>query len=150
MDYKSGNIFIRAPVLPLSKGQVVDGHKHNFDHTTYIKAGAARIELLDVASFDVTDAPAVFTVVASKIIHATDEINWMLIMKGRFHRITALEDGTMYHCIFSHKAPQVVSLTNPGMQAQEPYSKRDENGTLWVRVDETVLQDTADWIENYR
>ena len=43
-EYASGNIFIREGRI--EKGEVVEGHTHNFDHTTYVARGGFRIERL--------------------------------------------------------------------------------------------------------
>lgn len=94
-EWVSGNIFIRPMRLPRA-GDVVNGHAHNFDHTTYVTRGAARIERLR-ADGSVEDA-------VEK--RAGDTFNWVLIRAGVIHRITALEDETMAHCIYSHRTPQ--------------------------------------------
>lgn len=95
MEYVSGNIFIR--VMPFAKaGDVVDGHAHNFDHTTYCPKGALRVEkiVVDGRVYDSTE------------IRASDEFNWALIEAGVIHRITALEGDSIGHCIYAHRNPQ--------------------------------------------
>ena len=95
MEYVSGNIFIREMSLP-KKGDVVKGHTHNFDHTTYVVRGAVRIESLNPDG----------SVKQSAVKTAKDGKNWVLIKAEVCHRITALEDNTMAHCIYSHRTPQ--------------------------------------------
>lgn len=95
MEYASGNIFIREMRFE-SKGDVVGGHKHNFDHTTYVARGGLRIERL--AEDD-------------SVEHAVEKwagegFNWVLIKAGVKHRITALSEGAIGHCIYSHRNPQ--------------------------------------------
>jgi quercetin dioxygenase-like cupin family protein len=82
----TGNIFVREVPL-LRAGSCIDGHAHNFDHMTYCVRGAARIE------------------------RGTQRVDmqageWALIEAGVVHRITALADDTLCHCIYSHRTPQ--------------------------------------------
>ena len=93
--YISGNIFIRQGELGKA-GSFTVGHKHNFDHTTYITRGSFLIEKLDEEE----------NVIKSVTKSARDGYNWILIEEGVKHKITALEDDSMYHCIFSHRNPQ--------------------------------------------
>lgn len=94
MEYISGNIYIREMLFGKA-GEVVKGHKHNFDHTTYCTRGALQVEKLDGS-----------TVVASRTLRAVDKHNWVLIAAGVEHRLTALEDNSMGHCIYAHRNPQ--------------------------------------------
>ena len=89
MEFISGNILIR-PMRFEAAGDVVEGHAHNFDHTTYVVRGAIRIE---------ADGRSVEK-------RAAEGHNWVLIKAGVKHRITALEDNTLGHCIYSHRTPQ--------------------------------------------
>lgn len=95
MEYVSGNIFIRQGVIELAGG-IVDGHEHNFDHTTYIVRGSFLIQKLDEEG----------NVVSSVTKRATDGYNWVLIKAGVRHKLTSLEDNSVYHCIYSHRTPQ--------------------------------------------
>lgn len=95
MEFISGNIFIREMAFE-NAGDVVDGHVHNFDHTTYVARGALRIEKLD------SDG----RVIAAVDKRASDGQNWLLIKAEARHRITALEDGSVGHCIYAHRTPQ--------------------------------------------
>lgn len=150
MEYLSGNIFIRAPHRPMHAGETVLGHLHNFDHTTYINKGAMEINLLEVLAVNGHGHPLQARVAESRIIRASDEVNWFLVLKGRYHVLKALEDNTVYHCIYSHRLPQAITLDQPGQRLQLPYTRRDDDGTLWIRADEKVVQDTAGWAEAYR
>lgn len=89
MEFVSGNIFIREMRFDKA-GDVVEGHAHNFDHTTYVSRGALRFE---------TDGKSIEK-------HAADGRNWALIKAGVKHRIVALEDNSMGHCIYAHRTPQ--------------------------------------------
>lgn len=95
MEYISGNIFIR-PMVFEKAGEVVEGHFHNFDHTSYVVRGALRIEALGLDG----------SVVKSAEKRASDGHNWVLIKATVRHRITALEDRSIGHCIYAHRNPQ--------------------------------------------
>lgn len=95
MEYVQGNIFIREMRFEKA-GAVIDGHKHNFDHTTYVAHGALRVEAIDDDG----------TVQRSVVKRASDGLNFLLIRAGVNHRITALEDGSVGHCIYAHRNPQ--------------------------------------------
>lgn len=94
-EYTCGNIFIREMIFNKA-GDTVQGHTHNFDHTTYVAKGGLRIESLndDDSVRDSADH------------YATDGLAWFLIKAEVKHRITALEDGSIGHCIYSHRTPQ--------------------------------------------
>jgi cupin superfamily acireductone dioxygenase involved in methionine salvage len=92
MELAIGNIFVRPIVLPKS-GDVVQGHKHNFDHATYCVRGAMRIERQNPdGSVDLVE------------IRAGDHP--ILIKEFVDHKITALVDDTLGHCIYAHRTPQ--------------------------------------------
>lgn len=95
MEFISGNIFVREMRF-IKAGDVVGGHTHNFDHTTYVIRGCLKIESLN--SDD--------TVKKTVIKKAVEGKNWVLIKAGVKHRITALEDDSMGHCIYSHRNQQ--------------------------------------------
>lgn len=95
MEFVSGNVLVREMDFEKA-GDVVVGHAHNFDHTTYIARGGLRIEHLDDSD----------NVVRSVDKRAVDGRNWVLIKAGVRHRITALEDHSRGHCIYSHRTPQ--------------------------------------------
>lgn len=150
MELISGNIFIRMPHEAMQKDQVVLGHKHNFDHTTFCTRGALELCLLDVETVNAHGLPLDAKVAEVFVLKASDDINFQIVMKGRYHTIRALEDGTRYQCVYAHRAPQAISIEDPGQRHQEPYTKRDADGVLWVRVDESIVQDAAGWTEAYR
>lgn len=150
MEYMSGNIFVRTNDVPMRAGEVVLGHRHNFDHTTFVKRGRLEVNMLDVRTVNAYDQPVEAVVVESIILDPADAIDWRLIPKGRYHMLRALEDGTFYRCIYSHQFPQALTLDRPGGQKQLPYTMRDEGGVLWVRVNEKIVQDTAAWALAYQ
>lgn len=95
-EYACGNVFVRQMLFDGYPGGVVDGHAHNFDHVTYVVRGSVRIEKLD-------DQDNVVRVVEKS---ASQGFNWILIEAGTKHRLTALEPGSIGHCIYAHRDPQ--------------------------------------------
>jgi len=89
-EWVSGNVFIRPNTM--TKGDVINGHKHNFDHTSIIFTGAVRVvaTLPDGRKVEVERAAP-----AHLLIKADVE-----------HEITALEDNTEFWCVYSHRGPQ--------------------------------------------
>ena len=108
MEFISGNIFIREMRFEQA-GQQVNGHGHKFDHTTYVAKGAFLIEHLNEKG----------EVLKSVVKRASEGRNWVLIKAGAVHRITALEDHTLAHCIYSHRTSQgdVVQEWNGWLEA---------------------------------
>lgn len=96
MEYVQGNILIRPAMHMAAAGAVVEGHSHNFDHTTYVVRGAVHFERLNDEG----------EVVNSVVKRALDGYNFVLIKAGVKHRLTALEDDTIAHCIYAHRTPQ--------------------------------------------
>jgi quercetin dioxygenase-like cupin family protein len=94
MELVLGNLFIR-PMVFEKAGEVVNGHEHNFDHVTYVAKGSLRIEKLDGG-----------TVVATVTKKASERHNSVLIKAGVCHRLTALEDDSIGHCIYAHRTAQ--------------------------------------------
>ena len=91
MEFISGNIFIRPNKLE-QKGDMVQGHTHNFDHTTIFFTGS-------------------FHVKAKKPDGSTLERDFFApshcLIKAEYeHEITALEDKSEFWCIYSHRTPQ--------------------------------------------
>lgn len=99
-EWISGNIFIRSNELP-KVGDKVDGHKHNFDHTTVVFKGAVHVKAkLPDGSVREGDfeAPAHF------LVRADVE-----------HEITATADNTVFWCVYSHRDPQGrITMENHG------------------------------------
>ena len=93
-EYVLGNIRVRE--MHFEKvGGLHPGHAHNFDHVTYVIRGCIEIQKLD-------DADAVLAKVVKR---ASDGHNFLLIKAGVKHKIVAIEDDTMAHCIYSHRSP---------------------------------------------
>lgn len=89
-DVVSGNIFIRPN--PMEKGHSTGAHCHNFDHTTFVCVGRVRViarkdgQVHWEAEFDAPD--------------------YFLVEADVEHEIIALEDGTVFWCLYSHRDVQ--------------------------------------------
>lgn len=117
MELVQGNVFIREMRFERA-GDVVNGHAHAFDHTTYVARGAVRIEQLRETKaaiyaelrpgevFPKVLVPAEYEVARSVEKRASDGYNFVLIKAGVIHRLTALEDNSLGHCIYAHRNPQ--------------------------------------------
>lgn len=94
MEFISGNIFIRKAfeASDTLAGRVLDGHKHNFDHTSFVWRGAVRVRAT------LPDGTRV-----EREFHAPSHF---LVRADVLHEITALEDGTEFWCVYAHRDPQ--------------------------------------------
>lgn len=90
-EYASGNIYLR-PVVLHKKGDSIPGHKHNFDHTTFVTKGSVHV----LATCDEGCKK-------EKDFKAGEHF---LVKAEWLHLITALEDETEFTCIYSHCTPQ--------------------------------------------
>ncbi len=79
------NVYTRMMYFE-KKGDVEEGHKHMYDHATLVSSGSVLYEVLD--DNGVTQY--------SKVFNAPDMV---YVDKNKFHRITALVDGTTCGCI---------------------------------------------------
>lgn len=91
MEWASGNIYIRPNVLPKT-GDKINGHKHNFDHTSIVFTGSVHVRGV------CPDGRVI-----EQDFHAPSHF---LVLKDVEHEITALEDGTTFWCVYSHRSPQ--------------------------------------------
>lgn len=90
MEWVSGNVLIRPNTLEKA-GDVTQGHGHKFDHTTIVFKGAIRVK----AKLPSGEIERDFKAPAHCLIRA-----------GVEHEITALQDNTVYWCVYSHTTPQ--------------------------------------------
>lgn len=89
-----GNIYIR-PNEDMKKGQTIQGHKHNFDHTSFVTDGAVHVK-----------AKLADGRVVERDFGKGFPYRHFLVLAGVEHEITALEDGTNFYCIYSHRNSQ--------------------------------------------
>lgn len=94
MEWASGNIFLR-PNLGMSKGQVIEGHKHNFDHTSFVTKGAVHVK---------AQTPDGRTI--EGYFGEGYPFSHFLVLADVEHTITALLDNTDFYCIYAHRTPQ--------------------------------------------
>jgi quercetin dioxygenase-like cupin family protein len=91
VELVSGNIYIRKNG-GMKAGQKVQGHTHNFDHTTIVFTGAAHVK---------AKTPD------GRVIEQDFKAPTHFLVKAEVtHEITALEDGTEFWCVYSHRTPQ--------------------------------------------
>ena len=105
MEYISGNRCIRLNHLEKA-GDFVDGHTHNFDHTTFVRRGAIYIEATHPDGLVVKrvftsqeftgDMPTEYSNVVRGSYHA-------LIKAEITHKIVAIVDDTFFDCVYSHR-----------------------------------------------
>lgn len=77
-----GNIWIRQNYLEKA-GDVVGGHMHYHDHVSLVVKGAVSVQVDDLPSKDFV-APT-----------------YIVIKKDRKHKIVALEDETVFYCLYA-------------------------------------------------
>ena len=85
VEFVCGNIFVRTSDA-MKLGQIVHSHKHNFDHATLCAVGALRV------SRKVDGVAETITVKAGDLP--------VLILAGVEHQLEAVEDGSVYYCIY--------------------------------------------------
>lgn len=90
-EFTLGNLQIR-PVKLAKAGDTIDGHEHEFDHTTFVWKGRVHIHATCKEGCNKEGEFAVPSAV--------------LIKKEWRHTITALEDDTEFWCVYSHRTPQ--------------------------------------------
>lgn len=94
-EFPLGNIYIRPHIISKA-GEKVAGHKHNFDHVTFVNKGSVRVTkthpdgIVEVKEFFATSFLGSFFLVKAEVIH----------------EIEALEDNTIFLCVYSHRDPQ--------------------------------------------
>ena len=86
-----GNVYFR-PMRFEQKGEMTLGHKHNFDHVTFLWHGSVRLRAWQGSQ----DAPEVVPV--DRQYAAPSRI---LIRREWFHEITALENQSYADCIYA-------------------------------------------------
>jgi hypothetical protein len=116
MEYRSGSIYMRTHDFLLEEGSVVEGHCHNFDHTTFFFAGKWRVTayapifaedgktrlLLEDASGKKVPAKQF---VREVIVQGGHPHAWLLIEAGLEHKLELIEGFGCYACVYSHRTP---------------------------------------------
>lgn len=111
-EYRQGSIFIRQAAQLLETGAVVEGHKHNFDHTTFFSSGLWKVECFG----DVFDSNGKVLLDANgrpqrvKLREVTIRGGaphaFLLIDADKYHTLTLLEGPGCYACLFSHRTTE--------------------------------------------
>jgi len=119
MERVLGNIFIRTMYFEKA-GQMVDGHRHHFDHVTLVLSGGVRVRYhKEEAGQLVLQGEREFWAPKQMNGDGGQEAQ-VLIKKDVHHEITALEDHTHCWCVFAHRDPntgEVIQEWNGWMKA---------------------------------
>lgn len=109
-EHLIAEVYFRFHSHAMKKGEVVKGHDHVFAHPTLILAGSMLIEVLDGPDVAEVKDEAGATLIEAKKAKTLRE--WTVkawpknqipvrgVAAGTWHRLTALEDGTGYVCIY--------------------------------------------------
>ena len=116
-----GNIWVRSHTLLKAGDTNGGGHRHHFDHVTLLMAGSVTVE---VEGFE----PKKFVAP-----------NFIVIDKDKKHKFTALEDNTVYFCVFA--------LRDIDGDVTDIYSG---DNTPYGTVEATVREATPEEIERLR
>ena len=94
-----GNIYVRKMYF-LKAGDVMDGHCHNFDHTTMIFKGSVRVRYTKNGEQleRIVSAPK-----PGRGKPTERGEGYFIVPKDIEHEITALEDDTEAWCVFAHR-----------------------------------------------
>ena len=109
-EFKIGPLYTRCSPEGLPAGHVIPGHRHNFDHVTFVW-GRIKFECLEPISLSDSGEPIEFKTVNEVVIDsAVNAYPWLLIEKGTYHRLTVLQEGSKYGCFFPHRRPDTEEV----------------------------------------
>ncbi len=111
-----GNIWVKQNVLEQA-GEAFDGHEHKFDHVTLLVSGKVRVQIKD-------NPPKEFTAPT-----------FIVIRKEHQHKITALEDNTIYYCVYALRDLDGETMEIFGDQ-HDPESFSTRIDGYWEKVKE--------------
>jgi len=111
-----GNIWVKQNVLELA-GESFDGHEHKFDHVTLLVSGKVSVQIKD-------NPPKEFTAPT-----------FIVIRKEHQHKITALEDNTIYYCVYALRDLDGNAMEIFGDQHDPEYAATRSAG-YWEKVKE--------------
>ena len=86
-------------IMKLAKGEIVRGHTHNFDHSTLLLEGMARIRWWDAAGKEYLTE-----------VHRSHAVRFRLIRAGVEQEIEGMEDGTLFYCIYPHRDSETAEV----------------------------------------
>lgn len=109
-----GNIWVKQNVLELA-GEAFEGHEHKFDHVTLLVSGKVSVQIKD-------NEPKEFKAPT-----------FIVIRKEHQHKITALEDGTVYYCVYALRDlnGDVMEIFGP---EHDPESASARNQGYWEKI----------------
>jgi hypothetical protein len=157
-EFLIGNILIRQstdddgrPVF-MGRGDKVLSHRHNFGHPTFCLLGSLAVRLVRPTQDHLSGFPRTAEIIREIIVNADDGEPWVWIPPMEFHEIECLSDVARYACIYAHRAPQAIRLTGTAEDwgGSRPLLRKDEAGETWMRIDESIVQISANWPDAYR
>lgn len=110
-----GNIWVKQNVLELA-GETHGGHEHKFDHVTLLVAGKVSVEVKG-------HEPKEFTAPT-----------FIVIRKEHQHRITAVEDGTVYYCVYALRNMDGEVIEDIFGEQHDPTSDVTVEDGYWGKV----------------
>jgi hypothetical protein len=121
-----GNIWVRQNHLP-KKGEHFPGHKHKFDHVSLLARGKI---LVEVEGFK----PKEFTAPT-----------FIIIKKDHSHKFTALEDNTLWYCVFALR-DENGELTDVYSGDNSPYEgvDIDHHALMLARIEAMTEEETEE------
>ena len=110
-----GNIWVRQNVLE-NAGETHGGHEHKFDHITLLVSGKVSVEVEGNVAKEFT-APT-----------------FIVIRKEHQHKITALENGTVYYCVFALRNLDGEVIGDIFGEQHDPESASGKDDGYWEKV----------------
>ena len=111
-----GNIWVKQNVLEFA-GEAFEGHEHKFDHVTLLVSGKVSVQIQD-------NLPKEFTAPT-----------FIVIRKEHQHKITALEDKTIYYCVYALRDLDGNAMEIFGEQHDPEYAATRPTG-YWEKLKE--------------
>ncbi len=117
-----GNIWVKQNVLELA-GETHGGHEHKFDHVTLLVSGKVSVEIEG---------------------HEPKEFaapTFIVIRKEHQHKITAVEDGTVYYCVYALRNLDGEVIEDIYGEQHDPESASARNAGYWENINKIDKQD---------
>lgn len=106
MEFRSGSIYVRQTPHLLETGYVVEGHKHNFDHTTFFGQGVWKVECFGDVYADGKLCKGQLIKLREVTIRGGSPHSFLLIEADKHHTLTLIEGPGCYSCVYSHRTPE--------------------------------------------
>lgn len=113
-----GNIWVRQNVLKNS-GDFYAGHTHKFDHVTLLVAGKVSVQVEGCEPKEFV-APT-----------------FIVIRKEHRHQITALENNTIYYCVFALRDLDGEVVDDIYGVQHDPMSASSVEDNYWEKINTT-------------